>query len=123
MFNSFDFHFVKHDHDHNQPFEDIFQFFEDGMTVRIGQAIGSADYMTSGLLIRWAVLGGFISGLIGAVSSTILTFIPPIFGFFVPTTTKTRYQQIVQLYQASIISNPWPDHIGFNIIFMDCLHL
>jgi len=67
------------------PVQDIFQFLEDGMTVRIGQAMGSGDFVTSGILLKWAGLGGFACGLVGAIISTIFTYIYAIYSFFVPT--------------------------------------
>ena len=67
------------------PVEDIFQFFEDGMTVRIGQSIGANDYPTAGVLMKWAALGGFGTGLVGATASSGVSFIQPIYSFFVPT--------------------------------------
>mgnify|MGYP004049576597 FL=1 len=62
----------------------VFVFFEDGMTVRIGQAVGAQDFETVGALIKWGTVGGAMCGLMGALISTIVTFIETIFQFFVP---------------------------------------
>lgn len=66
------------------PFGDVFLFFEDGMTVRIGQAVGAADWPGVGLLVKWSAVGGFACGLAGALFATAFTWVQPFFDFFVP---------------------------------------
>lgn len=79
------------------------------MTVRIGQAVGAGNFGEVGLLMKWAAVGGFACGAAGATlrwvipvpmmygavcshclcvclwcCSTVVTYIYPIFNFFVP---------------------------------------
>ena len=49
------------------------------------QAIGSGDYATAGMLMKWAALGGAGTGLVGAGTSTAASYIDEIYSFFVPT--------------------------------------
>ena len=61
------------------------------MTVRVGNAIGSANFIMAGLLMKWAFIGGILTGLIGGTFATVITFIDQIYSFFVPTTTKNTF--------------------------------
>jgi len=72
--------------------QDVFQFFEDGQTVRIGQAVGAQQFEEVGLLLKWGVVGGVACGLVGAALSTMATFISTVFSFFVPNAQVKHLQ-------------------------------
>jgi len=52
--------------------------------------MGSLKFETAGTLMKWAAVGGFVSGLVGAVFSSAITAIHPIYSFFVPTTLSSK---------------------------------
>lgn len=57
---------------------------EDGTTVRIAAAIGSADFVEAGSLIKLAIYSGLASGAIAAGFIIPMAYIKPLFSFFVP---------------------------------------
>lgn len=54
------------------PFEEIFQFLEDTMTVRINFAIASKQYEELNILMNWGVAGGLVTGIIAALIASSL---------------------------------------------------
>merc|ERR1719320_574591 len=52
------------------PFQEIFQFLEDTMTVRINFAIASKQYEELNILMNWGIAGGVITGVIAALISS-----------------------------------------------------
>jgi len=54
------------------PFEEIFQFLEDTMTVRINFAIASKQYQELNILMNWGVAGGLITGTIASLIASSL---------------------------------------------------
>lgn len=55
---------------------DIFMFFEDGMTVLIGAAVGRGDATGAGTLVALGYIGSITSGVVGGAFATALAFVP-----------------------------------------------
>jgi hypothetical protein len=63
---------------------DIFMFFEDGMTVLIGVAVGSGDARGAGTLVGLGYLGSVTSGLLGSAVATGVAFAPGVMEHIAP---------------------------------------
>lgn len=69
------------------PLDQVFQFLEDGTTVRIAAAVGAGRATEAGDLIKLAIYAGLGSGAVAAAFIIPLAFIGPLFAFFVPYTS------------------------------------
>jgi hypothetical protein len=64
--------------------QDVFSFFEDGMTVLIGAAVGAGDTASAGTLTTLGFIGGTLSGVVGAGAGTAAALTPVIMHAVVP---------------------------------------
>lgn len=56
--------------------------------MRIAAAIGNANFVEAGSLIKIAIYSGLGSGVVAALFIIPLAYIPPIFSFFIPYSTS-----------------------------------
>ena len=64
--------------------QDVFSFFEDGMTVLIGAAVGAGDTVSAGTLTTLGFIGGALSGVVGAGVGTVAALTPAVMHAVVP---------------------------------------
>merc|ERR1711966_218412 len=65
------------------PFEQIFLFLEDTMSVRINHAMGAEQYATANKYFHVGVGGGLLLGLAAGVIGSIISVITPLYHVFV----------------------------------------
>jgi hypothetical protein len=67
--------------------QDVFSFFEDGMTVLIGAAVGAGDTSSAGILTTLGFIGGIVSGVTGAALGSVAALTPAIMHAVIPAPT------------------------------------
>jgi len=60
------------------PYNEIFQFIEDIILVRVNYALGSGNKKLTDMLVHFGYVGALASGVLAAVVGTILGAIPPV---------------------------------------------
>ena len=67
--------------------QDVFAFFEDGMTVLIGAAVGAGDPAAAGTLTMLGYIAGLAFGIVGGGVGTIATLSPTLMDLAIPAPT------------------------------------
>ena len=96
------------------------------MAAYVGNAIGSANFIMVGLLIKWGYVGGLVTGLLGAGAATLLVQTDAISSFFIPKSefpdncnilgTYSDLQNLVKPF-IIVISFTWPFQFMNNCAF------
>jgi len=64
------------------PFDEIFQFIEDIVMVKMMYALGRGDKRMTNKLVHTGIVGSILAGIIAGIIGTIIIFIQPARDFF-----------------------------------------
>jgi hypothetical protein len=72
------------------PFDEIFQFTEDIVTVKMMYALGRGNKKITDKLVHTGIVGSILAGIIADIIGTIIVFIQPARDFLRVLAWKTR---------------------------------